>query len=96
MRIELEKPLRAKRIVLHPVASSLRMEGQWDTLASVTIVVNGDCEFEVEFPANELMPVRAEIPTKKPIRSLEVRLGPSQRKGRQPGVRGLAEITLEK
>ena len=96
VRIELEKPLRAKRIVLHPVASSLRMEGQWDTLASATILVNGDYEFEVEFPANELMPVRAEIPTKKPIRSLEVRLGPSQRQGRQPGVRGLAEITLEK
>ena len=82
--------------MLHPVASSLRLEGQWDVLESATVVINGDFEFEVTFPSSELMPVRADIPTRKPIRSLEVRLGPSRKKGRQPGLRGLAELTLEK
>ena len=96
VRIELEKPVRAKRIVLHPVASSLRLEGQWDVLESATVVINGNFEFEVTFPTSELMPVRADIPTRKPIRSIEVRLGPSRKKGRQPGLRGLAELTLEK
>lgn len=96
VRVELDKPLRAKQIVLHPVASSIHREGEWDALESATVVLNGDLEFEVSFPENELTPIRADIPTKKPLRSIEVRLGPVRRKGRGAGIRGLAEITLEK